>query len=78
MIEISLGITQEKIKRSHDVGSVTNKLFKKVEHRGQKKPNKLELKTFSRIILFQVFYYILGHWKKLIFYSESKQILKHI
>ena len=78
MIEISLGITQEKIKRCHDVGSVTNKLFKKVEHRGQKKPNKLELNTFSRIILFQVFYYILGHWKKLIFYSESKQILKHI
>ena len=56
---------------------VTNKLVKKEEQRGQKKTNKLELKTFSRIILCKVFYYIHGNWKKILFYGESKQIFKH-
>ena len=31
---------------------ITNKFFKKEEHRGQKKTIKLELSTFSRVILF--------------------------
>ena len=50
----------------------------KVKNTESKKIIKLELKTFFTENSFRVFYCIRGPWEQLFFYSESKQILKHI
>ena len=64
---------------------VTNRYIKKEEHRGQKntflwrmKKLRREMKTFSRRIISMYSTRIRGPWKNLSFYSENKQIFKHI
>ena len=65
--------------------TVTNRFFKKEEHKGQKntfsqgmKTLRRELKTFSQRIDAGYCTCIRGPWKKLFVYSERKHIFKHI
>ena len=56
---------------------VTNKFFKKEEHRGQKN-NQIGTKYIFTGNSFRVFLYIRDPWKKCFLYIEGKQIFDHV